>query len=189
MAGMGMSRDLWFILRMAGPRTLAVADSLKDAGFDAWTPIGSSSKRKPRKPGVEAKPVPVMPTYVFARDHHLHDLLAVAALPSMLTPHPSFSVFRWDGRIPLIADRSLDYLRRGEARYLRRVREGQPVKQFAAGDRVQLTEGGFAGMSGMVETSKGKFTLVCFPGFSTPIKVATLLLLGDEHAQATDLAA
>lgn len=186
--GMGtMNSDLWFILRMAGPRTLAVADSLKDAGFDAWTPIGSASKRKPRKPGVEVKGVPVMPTYVFARDHHLHDLLALAVQP--VSQHPAFSVFRWDGRIPLIADRSLEYLRRGEARYLRRVREGQPVKQFAAGDKVQLSEGGFAGMSGMVETSKGKFTLVCFPGFSTPIKVATLLLLGEEQPQAADLAA
>jgi len=187
---MGMATlngDLWFILRMAGPRTLAVADSLKDAGYEAWTPLGSSSKRKSRKPGVEAKAVPVMPTYVFARDHHLHDLLAEAARP--VSAHPAFSVFRWDGRIPLIADRSLDYLRRGEARYLRKLREAQPVKRFAAGETVQLTEGGFAGMSGMVETSQGKFTLVCFPGFSTPIKVATLLLLGDEQAQATDLAA
>lgn len=187
MTGMTNTSDLWCILRMAGPRTLAVADSLKDAGFDAWTPIGASSKRKSRKPGVEVKGVPVMPTYVFARDHHLHELLAEAASP--VSAHPAFSVFRWDGRIPLIADRSLDYLRRGEARYLRRVREGQPVRQFAEGDRVQLTEGGFAGMSGMVETTKGKFTLVCFPGFSTPIKVATLLLLGDEQAQPTDIAA
>ena len=186
-AGMITSGNLWLILRMSGPRTLAVADSLKDAGFDAWTPVGSSSKRKSRKPGVEAKPVPVMPTYVFARDHHLHDLLAEASRP--VSSHPAFSVFRWDGRIPLIADRSLDYLRRGEARYLRRVREGQPVKQFAAGESVQLSEGGFAGLSGMVETSKGKYTLVCFPGFNTPIKVATLLLVGDEGAQLPDLAA
>lgn len=187
MTGMETNRDLWFILRMSGSRTLAVADSLKGAGFDAWTPIGSSSKRKPRKPGMEAKPVPVMPTYVFARDHHLHDLLAEASRPA--SAHPAFSVFRWDGRIPLIADRSLDYLRRGEARYLRRVREGQPVKHFTDGTRVQINEGGFAGMSGMVETTKGKFTLVCFPGFSTPIKVATMLLLGDEQANAADLAA
>lgn len=177
----------WFILRMAGPRTLAVADSLKDAGFDAWTPIGASSRRKSRKPGVEAKPVPVMPTYVFARDHHLHDMLALAVQP--VSPHPAFSVFRWDGRVPLIADRSLDYLRRGEARYLRRVREGQPVKAFAQGDEVSLTEGGFAGLSGIVETSKGKFTLVCFPGFSMPIKVATMLLVGEDGQPASMLAA
>jgi hypothetical protein len=187
MPGMTNKSDLWFILRMAGPRTLAVADSLKDAGFDAWTPIGSSSRRKSRKPGVEAKGVPVMPTYVFARDHHLHELLAEASRP--VSAHPAFSVFRWDGRIPLIADRSLDYLRRGEARYLRRVREGQPVKRFAEGERVQLSDGGFAGMSGIVETSKGKFTLVCFPGFAMPIKVATMLLLGDDATQAADLAA
>lgn len=184
---MAAGSDHWFILRTAGPRTLSVADSLKEGGFDVWTPVGAASKRKPRKPGVQAKPVAVMPTYVFAREHHLHALLRLAVQPA--SSHPPFSVFRWDGRIPLIADRSLEYLRRGEARFLRRMKEGQPLRNFAAGERVQVAEGGFAGMSGMVETSRGKFTLVCFPGFSMPIKVATLLLVDERGRRPTDLAA
>lgn len=188
---MNMERDIdgmWCILRMSGGRTLAVADSLGEAGFEVWTPLGMPtrvrhrSKRLAEKTAA-TKPVPVMPTYVFARASQLAALLQLAVDPT--SPHPAFSVFRWDGRVPLIADRSLDYLRRGEARYLRRMREEQKVKPFAVGAQVMLSEGVGAGLSGIVETTRGKFTLVAFPGYRTPIKVATMLLVED----ARDLAA
>lgn len=163
---------------MAGPRTLAVAESLAEAGFEVWTPIGGSSKR-PRTKARKDIQVPVMPTYVFARDRHLIDLMLESANPS--TRHPSFSIFRWDGRIPLIADASLEYLRRGEERYLRRLKEGKPMRSFADGETVKITNGGFAGMSGVVEQSNGKYCVVCFPGFSTPIRVSKMILLSEEE--------
>lgn len=173
--------DQWCILRMAGPRTLAVAESLTEAGFEVWTPVGGSSKR-PRTKARKEIQVPVMPTYVFARDRHLIDLMLESSNPS--TRHPSFSIFRWDGRIPLIADASLEYLRRGEERYLRRMKEGKPMRSFSDGETVKITNGGFAGMSGVVEQSNGKYCVVCFPGFSTPIRVSKMILLSEEDMQA-----
>lgn len=187
-----MLANRWIILRTSGPRTLSVRDSLGDAGFEVWTPVGlpdrvrHRSKRLAEKK-TPPKPVPVMPTYVFAQAVHLHDLLAEASRP--VSQHPPFSVFRWDGRIPLIDDRSLEYLRRGEQRYMRRMREEQKVKPFAVGSEVTLTEGVGAGLSGIVEQSKGKFTLVCFPGYNTPLKIATMLLVGAERACEADMAA
>lgn len=173
--------DQWCILRMAGPRTLAVAESLSKAGYRVWTPIGGSSRRPRSKTKAEAK-VPVMPTYVFANAGHLAHLLAESVSPT--SQHPAFSIFRWDGRIPLIADASLEYLRRGEERYLRRINEGKPMRSFANGETVKITNGGFAGMSGVVEHSSGKYCVVCFPGFSTPIRVAKMILLSEEEAIA-----
>lgn len=71
MMGMGtMSSDLWFILRTGGARTLALADSLKVAGFDAWTPIGSSSKRKSRNANI---------TIALLQEFDQHDGLLFAA--------------------------------------------------------------------------------------------------------------
>lgn len=171
--------DQWCILRMAGPRTLAVAESLKQAGYDAWTPVGFSSKRKSRNPAKERALVPVMPTYVFARASHLLDLMAEVRRPS--SAHPAFSVFRWHDRVPLIADCSLDFLRRAE----RRQRPPKAEREFTKGEMVRIEDGGFAGMSGIVETGKGQYTMVCFPGFNVPIKVSTLLLLaGDGEREA-----
>lgn len=161
----------WCILRMAGPRTLAVARSLAKAGYDVWTPVETRQKRLPRSKAKVECEVVLMPTYAFAQAAGLRDLLAESMNP--VSDHPAFTVFRHGDRFPLIADRSLDPLRVAE-------RRGTPlekVRQFDAGERVKLTERGFEGLSGIVETSKGQFTMVCFPGFNIPIKVATMHLL------------
>ena len=168
----------WCILRMSGGSTLPVAQSLAEAGFDVWTPVEVQQSRKPRSKVKVERRVPIMPTYVFARAARLADLIAIAKAPT--SPHPQFSVFHYAGRIPLIADRSLEPLRAAE-RDKTRVKD-MPV--FTKGERVKLTEGGFAGMSGVVELSKGKFTLVAFPGFQVPIRISSLLLLPDAATKA-----
>jgi transcription antitermination factor NusG len=161
----------WCILRMAGSRTLALAQSLAKAGYDVWTPVETQERRLPRSKAKVTREVVLMPTYVFARARQLRDLLAETMAP--VSDHPAFTVFRHGDRFPLISDRSLDPLRVAE-------RKGTPlekVRQFDQGERVKLTERGFEGLSGIVETTKGQYTMVCFPGFVIPIKVATMHLL------------
>lgn len=169
----------WIILRMAGPRTLAVVESLNKASFDVWTPVGTSTRRHRSKRLIgtlEPKNVPVMPTYAFARATHLHELIAAAKNP--MSNHPDFSVFRWGARIPLIADRHLNALRVAE----QRERKGKAARTFAAGDLVRVVDGPAAGMSGVVERAKGKFALVVFPGCQLPIDISTFLLSPESAA-------
>lgn len=173
---MNTQRRDWIILRCSGASTLKLAASLKTAGFEVWTPMVQNSARRPRT----RKPkelVPAMPTYLFAAARHLHTLLAERGHPA--SDHPDFSVFQHYGRIPLIADAELAPLRTAE----RKSTPLENVRKFTQGERVKLTEGGFAGMSGVVEgiRGKGKFTLVSFPGYAIPIDIDTMLLLADEQ--------
>jgi transcription antitermination factor NusG len=165
----------WCILRTSGGRTLPLARSLVDADFEVWTPVETISRRRPRskiKIDIEA---PIMPTFVFARAWHLPELLACASSP--INEHPSFSVFHYAGKIPLVAEREVEGLRREEHRAMRRVQRTQR-KDFAIGERVRVPEGPFAGMSGVVQQSDGKFALVGFAG-TMRVKIATFLLDAD----------
>lgn len=163
----------WCILRCSGAKTLKLAASLHAAGFDVWTPVETLSKRvgsmRRRRSDVE----PVMPSYVFARAKHLIDLLEESAAP--FSEHPEFSVFHHHARIPLIADEALDPLRVAE----RKRTPFDKVARFTRGETVRLMEGGFAGLTGVVELTRGQYTLVTFPGFPMPIKISSLLLKSD----------
>lgn len=163
----------WCILRTGGGSTLPLARSLERGGFHAWTPVEFQTRRVGRNRERVEREVCVMPTYVFAKAYHLPDLVALSM--AQFSPHPDFSVFRYFDRFPLIADDSLSHLRAIE----RRTAPKPAAPVFSQGERVRLTEGGFAGMSGVVETSKGEYTLVCFPNFQIPIKIASFLLLPD----------
>jgi transcription antitermination factor NusG len=168
----------WCILRTGGSKTLSLADALKQSGYEVWTPRETIRKRLPRRKAKAEHTAPIMPTFVFAHAKHLSDLAALAQ--SWKNPHPDFSVQRYNDRYPLIADDELRPLRMAE-------RKGTPlehIKTFDPGEQIRLTEGGFAGMSGIVQTSDGKHTMVCFPGFNVPIKISTLLLLGEMDMQA-----
>ncbi len=169
----------WCILRMAPSRTMKVAESLARAGFEVWTPVENQVRRLPRSKVRQARQVMVMPTYLFARAHQIVDLLALSKAPG--SPHPDFSVFRHHDRFPLIADESLNHLRMIE----KRTAPKQRASIFTAGDEVKLTEGSFAGMNGVVETSKGQYSLVTFSGWAVPIKIASLLLL-PVHVQCAE---
>ncbi|KQR83464.1 hypothetical protein [Sphingomonas sp. Leaf343] len=110
-----MSR--WCILRTDGSKTLPLMRSLSAAGFVVWTP--ARTIRKVTRPGTRHEQrseldVPILPTFVFARERDLPMLADVTQLS--ISPHPGFSIFRYGGRIPLVGDAEVAGLREEEAR-------------------------------------------------------------------------
>ncbi len=162
--------DKWCILRTSGPRTLAVAGSLKQSGLDAWTPVDMTIKRVGKARERHEKPVAIMPTYVFANALHLGYLLDTAQAED--SPHPQFSVFHFHDAIPLIEGRELSHLRHIEHKAA--ITRG--AIRFTQGERVTVPDGGFQGLTGEVVKTGGKYTLVAFPGFRIPVQVSTLHL-------------
>lgn len=173
----------WIVLRTASAQTLPLVRSLQSAGFTAWSPVKTISKRRPRSNERRDMTVAVLPSYVFACADHLTSLMIAAS--RSVSPHPQFSVFKYCGKVPTISDRSLDNLRRIERRNM----PEKAARQFKSGERVRITEGGFAGLTGIVKTGKGRYTMVLFPGFNMPIKVKSMLLLDESEAQPQEMAA
>ena len=107
----------WIILRTSGGRTLRLAEWLREAGFEAWTPR-RTLRRQLKSKGVVTRvietEVPILPTFVFARSDDLFRLQALAILPA--GQHPGFSIFLHAGRAPEVADGSIAGLRAEEAR-------------------------------------------------------------------------
>ncbi|WP_277982266.1 hypothetical protein [Sphingomonas faeni] len=74
----------WAILRTSGGQTLPLMRSLREAGFDVWSPA------KPIRRTIRAKTlsgtrlieteVPILPTFVFANSHELTPLEDIAGL-------------------------------------------------------------------------------------------------------------
>jgi len=168
--------DGWCILRTSGARTLRLAESLMAAGLDAWSPEMMVTRRQGRMRKRVEVSTPILPTFVFARARHIAELQACRMLP--INPHPGFSIFRHLGRYPVVADKDIVALRAEEERarvvVLKRTRRTVPI-----GSRVTMSEGAFAGLTGIVERSDGKSALVCFGGgFS--VSIATWLLPDDK---------
>lgn len=182
--------DRWCILRTNGGRTLVLAKSLVSSGIEAWTPTRTDVQRVPRTKGVREREVPIMPTFVFVRARHIDELRRCRSLPN--SPHPPFSLFRYAGGIPLIADREISSVRemedRGrEARRLAQQRDADAARRrvrrhIAAGTSVTVEDAGFSGLSGIVEESDGRFALVCFGG-AMRVKVASFLVHVDALEQ------
>lgn len=149
----------WCILRTSCRKTLELAESLCAGGFNAWTPIERVRVSKKRGK-VNA---PFMPSWVFARSEHLLDLLGLADMPRK--QQPDFSVFHYRDLIPLIRDGALDSLRQHERASDERYRIDErkaTVQKFTSGESVKISEGAFAGMSGTIKRSGGKYSLVLF---------------------------
>lgn len=185
----------WCILRCAGSRTMALAASLTDAGIRAWTPIETRERRIPRKAARETVQLPITPSFVFAASERLSDLLTLARSPSMLfrvwdsekrrmvtKGHPTFSVFRSDGRVPVVSEQSLAPLRKAEHRTMPR----KAAKIFRKGEIVSTGRGGFAGLQGHIEASQGQYAMVVFPGFPIAVKIATWMLDEDSPVNVED---
>jgi transcription antitermination factor NusG len=181
----------WCILRTSGRTTLRLADTLATDGFDVWTPREVRKIRIPRANIRREATLPLMPSYVFARSHHLVDLLELAQME--VKPrrgngwgepaHAGFSVMHWNDGIPLIADRHLDRLRLLE---IKRTPRKKADRKFDRGVdvRVKIEGGSFAGMKGRVEKSDEGSTLVCFDERLT-VKIATFLLDADSIGNET----
>jgi len=140
---------------------MRLASSLRDSGISAWTPIGSVTKRKGRARDRVDSPTPIMPTFVFARSSHIGELQRLRTL--ILSPHPAFSIFRHLNRVPIISDHDICSLRDAEERSAIQVRKRQR-NVVPIGSSVHVSEGAFAGMSGIVEESDGKTAVVAFGG-------------------------
>lgn len=119
-AGAGQA-DGWCIVRTSGGRTLSLAQSLIEAGIEAWSPRRIIKRPAPgqrralvmgrRRVMVEVA-VPILPTFVFVRACHLDALAVAAAMP--ISPHPAFTLFSFAGRVPLVSELSVAGLRVAE---------------------------------------------------------------------------
>ena len=180
-------RGSWCVLRVGGSRTLPLYRSLAAAGMDVWTPTFMISKRHGRSRAMVETEATIMPTFVFVRMPHLEELISLEH--SFISPHPQFSIFRYNGRIVSVSEHELAPLRTEEGRAaLSRKRKERHV--FKPGQSVCVPDGPFAGMSGVVEDSgNGKLALVCFGEWR--VKIATFLLKDervDEDLQHNDAA-
>lgn len=115
--------DQWCILRMAGPRTLALAHSLGRAGFTVWTPVKTIMRPIPgqrrnlllgTRRAMREVNVPILPGFAFVDASQVAEVSSVAVDP--LSPHHGFSVLQVAGRAPIIGSSSLSGLRDAEAR-------------------------------------------------------------------------
>lgn len=166
----------WCVLRTSARGTLGLLRTLSDAGFDVWTPVEVQHRRVPRSKERREVELPMMPTFVFARADRMHDLFNLSRRPGR--DHVGFSVMRYHGTIPILADRDIQPLRVAE----KRVAPKDRIKTFRRGERVRVPEGSFGGMSGIVEQSDGRFTLVCFGRYGVTIE--TFLLESDvQHTE------
>jgi hypothetical protein len=175
----------WCILRTAAPRTLLLARSLADAGFNVWTPekIEKRQGRGRDRRKVEERALAITPTFVFARGDRAMELVYASRAP--VSPHPPFSVLRHRGSVPLIRDASLFPLRGEEERQRRRYLK-TTRKVIAPGSRIVMTEGAFAGMTGVVESSSGKAARINFGG-GFAVSIASYILTEDVVQSANRL--
>ena len=175
--------ETWCILRVRGSRTLRLAQSLAEDGFEVWTPTETRKVRVPKMNVRRDIVLPLMPSYVFARTRHLIVLLQLAALPvkprrgkGLRKPaHDAFQVMRCFGGIPTVTDKDLDALRALEAR---RTPRRRAERSFDKGAGVRVEGGSFGGLAGIVERSDQTHTMVCFDG-RLRVKIPTCILRED----------
>jgi hypothetical protein len=176
----------WIILRCAGRSTLPLAESLAEDGFEVWTPVETIKVNVPRMTVKREARRPIMPSYAFAGVAHLVDLLQLAAMPVKprrgagfrLAAHPDFSVLHAFGRIPMVADRHLDELRKLEARRTPRkiAAYAYPKNQQV---RVKPEGGSTQGKVGIVIRSTPAKTQIICTGDRYPIEIPTSFLEPD----------
>lgn len=169
----------WCILRTSPGRTLGLMAALAAAGFEAWTPRQTQTRRRPRSKITVELEVPIAPTFVFVRAAHVRDLAAAEA--ALVNPFPVFSIFRHGGRIPLIADGEVDGLRQAEGR-AQLLSRRKKRRAYVMGQRVRVGDGAFAGLTGTVEKGGDKFAIVGF-GSTFRMRIATWLLSPDDVEQ------
>jgi transcription antitermination factor NusG len=171
----------WAILRCSNCKTLELAASLVDAGFDAWSPAETISRRA--RSGTKREEVrrPLIASFVFARADRLDELLA-------LSHSPTLNYRIWDSELRRMVTRGHPYFRVSHLRHvpdeqlasLREIehkrRPKGKAKAFNVGDEVRITEGGFEGLKGVVEECRGDYATVTIDDWGISPKIATWLL-------------
>jgi len=128
------------MLRTSGGKTLPLARSLAATGFDVWTPVRTLrrqvfAKTATGKRVVETE-IPVLPTFVFAREALLEQLVIAAG--RSVSPHPDFSIFRYAGRIPLVGDGEIAGLRAEEARAAATIAAMKEAETHEEAERIRV---------------------------------------------------
>lgn len=165
----------WVILRCSNCKTLELAASLTEVGFEAWAPVDWDEN-------------PMTAGYVFAKAAQIHSLLELSHSPSLLyrvwdteqqkmvtKGHPYFRLMPRLGTAggwARVSDLALRPIREIE----RRRKPRGVVKTIAVGAIVRLQEGGFAGLDGVVESVRNKFATVTFEGLPVPVQIGCWLL-------------
>jgi transcription antitermination factor NusG len=177
------AEDGWFVLRTAGRSTLALAQTLSEDGFEAWTPVRTQLIRIPRMNVRREIKLPLLPSFVFVRSKHLVDVLEIANMIDKprrgsgwgKPAHRDFSVFHHLDRIPMIADRHLEPLRMKEIEIVPK----KDAPRFDRGAKVRVNSGAFEGLKGKVERCKSGYALVLFTDYRRPVNIPTWLLKED----------
>jgi hypothetical protein len=136
--GLGMSR--WIILRTAGGQTLSLAKSLNEASIEAWTPERTlrryvRANTPSGKRAIESQ-IAILPTFVFARGAFQDELVKLANLDR--TPHPAFTVFIVDGRVPHICEAEITGLREEEAEAAALMDALHAAESHAAAEKIRI---------------------------------------------------
>jgi transcription antitermination factor NusG len=179
----------WFALCTSARNTLKLVDTLNAAGVKAWAPVDRRMVRLPRRKVRREVVRPLLSGYVFADVSELETVMAMRVNPAGVP----FRLFLNDTRtgVHLFTDQALAPLRGAESHlhaiFERFRRKTGPSVHHAIGTRVRTDGGPFAGLPGVVEGTKGKSTMVRFPGFPNPIEVASLLLLPESGMSAETL--
>ena len=172
----------WCILRCSGCKTLELAASLNETGFEAWAPVETIVRRA--RQGAKPEPVqlPLTASYVFAPAARMLELLALSRSPAlnyrvwdpekrrMVTRgHPYFRMHREFGELAIAPDAQLAALRKREGRTAPKP-DAEPLVR---GTRVRLREAGFEGLWATVEDSRKSRTVVTVDGWPIPVDFPT----------------
>lgn len=180
-------------------------DALADAGFAAWTPTETRVRRVGRARTRQEFEAPILSQFVFAPFAQLKDLLAMSHSPALtyrtwdrerqcfiVRGYPYFTVFRNQGEVPRVADRTLEPLRSIEeklrvvfAKDKERERQRGEVPRFAEGDIVRVDDGAFGGLDLVViEPNEGKLVSLTCEGWAHPLEISAWKLRGVQLRQA-----
>lgn len=160
------------ILRCAPASTMPLVKSLTRAGIEVWTPVEQIVRRVPRANIKRTIDTAMLPSYLFVQAIHIPHLIELMESPRK--DHREFHLFRHMGKIALIADDTLAPLRLLERKSRATVKADSPIK---AGAIVRLEDGGFAGLSGVIEKPGTNFSSVRIEGFGSALKIANYYLL------------
>jgi transcription antitermination factor NusG len=180
----------WCVVRTQGGQTLTLAKSLQDAGFAAWTPTETVTRRARRSHPAQEIVLPLMPGLIFVAWDTLGELIALSrnAMPYLhydpaLRRHVTrgtahFRIMQIGSpgdamRYARVTDRELAGLRQAEARAQVAVKR----KTLRKGTAVRLAEGAYEGLRGTVELVKGGYAHVLVNGWPMSVQVALHLVV------------
>ncbi len=134
----------WAILRTSGGQTLPLMRSLREAGFDVWSPARpirrTLNAKTPSGTRLIDTEVPILPTFVFASEADLPKLGDIVddLASGRGCLHPAFSIFRYGGRIPIVGDAEVRGLRDEEERTIAVLQAMRDAENHAEAEKIRI---------------------------------------------------